>query len=236
MSTIDQPRKSIEPSLIAGQRLDQPNFHERYSAMPPETRAELVDGVVYMPSPLLFDHGFIDTVVSYWLAHFMRFTPGTRTPSNATVKLDRLSEVQPDTMLWIPAELGGRVTIDDGGYIRGIPELIVEIARSSRAFDLGPKKTVYELAGVLEYLVIELDPNRVHWFIRRDDRFENLDPGADGIHRSEVFPGLWLDSQALYAEDLDQLIEVLERGLATPEHSEFADRLSLARRDKPTGR
>ncbi len=229
MSTIDEPRTKTLPPLIAGQRLDQPTFHERYEAMPPETRAELVGGVVYMPSPLRYDHGDTDKAVSYCLGHYMRFTRGVRSPNNATVKLDRAGEVQPDTQLRIPAELGGQTTIDEGGYIRGAPELIVEIARSSRAFDLGAKKADYERAGVQEYVVVELDPDQIHWFIRRGDRFEEWPPGPDGVYRSEIFPGLWLDPAALYSEDLDRLIEVLDQGLATPAHAAFLARLEEAR-------
>ena len=108
------------------------------------------------------------------------------------------------------------------------PELVVEIARSSRAYDLGAKKADYERAGVLEYVVVELEPDRVHWFVRRDDRFEGLTPGPDGIFRSEVFPGLWLDPEALYRGDLVRLIGVLEQGLAMPDHAAFAERLANA--------
>jgi Uma2 family endonuclease len=235
MSTVDQPRKAALPFLIAGQRLDQPTFHERYAAMPPETRAELVGGIVYMPSPLRLDHGVRDIQVSYWLSHYNRYSRGLHSANNATVKLDEFGEVQPDSMLFMPSEVGGRVTIDEGGYLNGAPELIVEIARSSRTFDLGPKKADYERTGVLEYLVIELDPDQVHWFIRRDDRFEDLASGPDGVYRSEAFPGLWLDPQALYAENLDRLIEVIEKGLATPEHAAFVARLAEEELQKRSG-
>jgi len=230
MSTVDQPRKTAPPLLVAGQRLDQPTFHDRYAAMPPETRAELVGGLVYMPSPLRDDHGEVEKNISGWLFQYKRFTRGVRSPNNATVKLDKLGEVQPDTLMWLPFALGGRATLDEAGYITGAPELIVEIARSSRAYDLGAKKADYERAGVIEYLVLELDPNQAHWFIRRDNRFEDLLPGPDGIHRSEVFPGLWLDSEALYAENLDRLVEVLEQGLATTEHAAFAATLAARQR------
>ena len=107
----------------------------------------------------------------------------------------------------------------------GGPELVVEIARSSRHYDLNAKKADYERAGVREYLVIELDPDRIHWFVRRRNRFRKLRPGPDGIDRSEVFPGLWLDPEAFHAQDLDRLIEVLEQGLATAEHAAFAAEL-----------
>ncbi len=82
---------------------------------------------------------------------------------------------------------------------------------------------------MLEYLVVELDPNRIHWFIHRGERFGQLRPGPDGIYRSKAFPGLWLDPEALFAQDLDRLIEVLDQGLATPEHSAFVQKLAAAR-------
>jgi hypothetical protein len=225
MSTVDQPRKAALPLLISGQRLDQPTFHERYEAMPPETRAELVGGVVYMPSPMRGDHGETEHTLGGWLFHYQLKTPGVKGASGATIKLNQEGEPQPDRLLFIARELGGQLAVDSEGYFLGAPELIVEISRSSRAYDLGSKKADSERAGVLEYPVVELDPDRIHWFIHRDDRFEDLPPGTDGIYRSEVFPGLWLDPHALYAEDLDRLIEVLDQGIATPEHTAFIARL-----------
>jgi Uma2 family endonuclease len=231
MSTAERtrPPKTLPP-LVAGQHLDQPTFHDRYEAMPPETRAELVDGVVYMPSPLGYDHCEEDSDFGGWLFYYKVFTPGVCSPLNATVKLYAKGEPQPDCQLFIPVELGGQVRIDEDRYVTGAPELIAEISRSSRHFDLTKKKDDYERAGVREYVVVELDPDRIHWFIRRGDRFEELFAGPDGIYRSEVFPGLWLDPVALYAEDRMRLIRVLEQGLATPEHAAFAARLAEARR------
>ena len=99
---------------------------------------------------------------------------------------------------------------------------------------MNTKKADYERAGVLEYVVVELDPDSVHWFILRGDHFEDLLPGPDGIYRSEVFPGLWLDASALFAEDRQRLITVLEQGLATPEHAAFAAKLAAAREGRTT--
>jgi Uma2 family endonuclease len=141
--------------------------------------------------------------------------------------LGAFGETQPDQILYIPEALGGLSRIVDG-YIAGPPELIVEVARSSRAFDLGKKKQDYERAGVPEYVVIELDPDRVHWFVLREGRYAEHPPGPDGVFRSEVFPGLWLDATAFYADDLEGLIATLDRGLATPEHAAFAARLAGA--------
>ncbi|HKM52792.1 MAG TPA: Uma2 family endonuclease [Isosphaeraceae bacterium] len=225
MSTIDEPRTTLPP-LSAGQRLDQPTFHDRYEAMPPETRAELVGGIVYMPSPMRSDHGFESRRVSGWLLHYELHTPGVWGADGLTVKLPPWFEPQPDCLLRIPAELGGQSWIDADGYLTGAPELVIEVARSSKAFDLGAKKVDYERAGVREYVVVAIKPDQVHWFIRRDDRFEPLLPGPDGVFRSEVFPGLWLDPQAFYAGNLKRLIEGLELGLASAEHTTFRARLA----------
>jgi Uma2 family endonuclease len=229
MSTVDRPRVAALPLLVPGQRLDQPTFHERYEAMPPETRAELVGGVVYMPSPMRTDHGKTSYLVAGWLCHYQLHTSGVEGADGATVKLDSEGEPQPDCQLFIPAELGGQSAIDEAGYMTGAPELIIEVARSSRTYDLGAKKADYERAGVREYLVVALDPDRIHWFIRRGDHFGDLDPGPDGVFRSQVFPGLWLDPVALYDNDLSRLIGVLDQGLGTPEHTAFAARLAEAR-------
>ena len=232
MSSVEKPPKPRAlPPLKAGQRLDRATFHERYEAMPADTKAELVGGVVHLPSPLSNDHGEHDNDVSGWLFHYKLATPGVGSPNNATVMLDELAEPQPDCQLRVPSELGGQTHLDEKGYITGPPELVAEIARSSRSFDLNQKKADYERAGVLEYLVVELDPNRIHWFMRHGNRFKKLLPGPDGIYRSNVFPGLWLDAAALFAEDRRRLIEVLNEGLATAEHANFVARLAKARRD-----
>jgi len=232
MSTVERAQSTkVLPPLKHGQHLDQPTFHERYEAMPEGTWAELVGGVVYMPSPLRTEHGEYDDDVAYWLVHYKRHTKGLRSGKNSTVILDVIGETQPDGHLRITQEWGGQTRIEKG-YIVGAPELVIEIARSSRSYDLNEKKGDYERTGVREYLVVELDPDRIHWFIRRGDHFEDLPPGAAGIYRSQVFPGLWLDPKALYAQDLDRLIEVLEQGLATPEHAAFAARLARARRKR----
>ena len=231
MSTTERREPVTMPPLVAGERLDRATFHERYEAMPPQTRAELIGGVVNMPSPLSLDHAWNNAPVALWLMHYQRFTKGVRTAINASTFLGEDAETHPDVLMMIPPEIGGR-TRRQGKYLAGGPELVVEIARSSRKIDLGPKYRDYERAGVLEYLVVALDPDEIHWFVRRDDRFVRLATGPDGLYRSEAFPGLWLDPQALFAEDLDGIITTLDVGLAIPEHAAFVARLAQAgRRD-----
>jgi hypothetical protein len=133
-------------------------------------------------------------------------------------------------------KLGGQTRVDEQGYLKGAPEMVVEVARSSRSYDLNQKKDDYERVGVREYVVVELKPDSVHWFIRRGKRFQVLRPDRGGIYRYEVFPGLWLDAEALFAEDLDRLMQVLNQGFATPEHADFAAKLAAAQaRTKAAG-
>jgi Uma2 family endonuclease len=229
MSTVDraQPTKTLPP-LVAGQHLDQPTFHERYEAMPPETRAELVGGVVFLTPPHRADYGEMTMTVSGWLFRYKMNTAGLR-GGNCTIKMDVLSEVEPECSLRIPASLGGRSWVDEDGYLCGAPELLVEVDDQSRDLDLVLKKYEYERIGIREYVFVGIHPQELLRFIRRGNHFEDWPPGQDGIYRSEVFPGLWLDPKALYAQDLDRLGEVLEQGVATPQHADFVARLARAR-------
>jgi Uma2 family endonuclease len=167
----------------------------------------------------------MDHYLSFWVVSYRRSTPGLASSANVTTQLGDDVETQPDSQLRIPEKLGGQTRIVDG-YVTGPPEFVIEIGKSSRSYDLGPKKDDYEKAGVLEYLFVGIEPDEVRWFVRREGRFQEMAAGEDGIYRSEVFPGLWLDPRALFAEDLNGLIAALERGLATPEHAAFVDWLA----------
>ena len=222
MSTIDG---HVLPPLVEGQRLDRATFHARYEAMPPDVRAELVEGIVSRLSPLGYGHGRLDADLALWAGHYRRKTPGIRAASKATTILDDANEVQSDRLLRVPAELGGSSRIVDG-FVSGPPELVIEVGLSSRSHDLGPKKRAYERAGVAEYLFVGAIPEEIRWFALRQDRYIELATDDRGIYRSEVFPGLWLDQSALFTEDLEAMIAALEIGLATPEHAAFVARLA----------
>jgi Uma2 family endonuclease len=216
-------------TLVAGQRLDQPTFHALYEAMPPGTRAELIDGVVYVPGPVGRAHGRAQVPVIVWLDYYAEHTPGVEVLDNATTILGWKSELQPDVMLRILPRCGGR-TRDSRGLVRGAPELVVEVAKATRYVDLGPKLTDYEQAGVLEYIVRALSPDEILWFELRQGALVERRIGGDGIYRSTVFPGLWLDPKALLKGDRRRLRAVLDRGCATPEHRTFVGRLAELRK------
>ena len=228
MSTATPVGRAATALLVAGDHLDQPEFHRRYEATPTGTNAELIDGVVSMPSPVSRDHGKAQMAVAAWLSDYVENTPGVEAFDNPTVILGRLSEPQPDFALLIRPESGGQ-TIDDPTYIRGAPELVIEVSKTTRYLDLGPKLNGYQQAGVPEYVVRALDPDDVLWFRRADAVFQRVAPDADGLYRSAIFPGLWLDPQALLSGDTRRLRQVVEQGAATPQHAAFVARLAEKR-------
>ena len=217
MSTATRP-------LIAGERMTRAEFHERYEAMPPGTIFELIGGKVHMASPLGQAHGKSSVLVTTWVGLYSIATPGVEAFDNASAALDGDSEVQPDVALRIEPGRGGQ-TRNLGAIIGGAPELIVEVADSSRRIDLGPKLLDYERAGALEYVVLGIDPAEVFWFTRQAGRLVRIRPDGDGLYRSRSFPGLWLDPVALLGRDGPALLAALQRGLATPEHAAFVAHL-----------
>jgi Uma2 family endonuclease len=219
------PRKTI-PALENGDHLDQPTFHERYLAMPPKFRAELVEGVVFVPSPLKMNHGEHHALAVTWLTTYRIATPGTRSSDNPTVILGPESEPQPDAVLLIERTYGGRAEIDEDDYIDGSPELILEVASSSEAYDMHEKLRDYERAGVLEYVVLLLREGSVRWFVLENEKYREWPISDDGLFRSRGFPGLWLDAEALLEVNGQRVLDALHRGLQDSSHALFVAELS----------
>ncbi|MGE3173804.1 MAG: Uma2 family endonuclease [Planctomycetota bacterium] len=211
------------PSLQPGDRLVRDEFERRYRATPGVKKAELLEGVVYMPSPARHDHGAPHTALAGWLAVYRAGTPGVDYGTDLTVRLDHDNEPQPDLLL--RRRDGGTSNVDADGYVAGPPELAIEVALSSVSYDLHQKKHVYRRAGVAEYLVVRVQDAVVDWFALRQGEYERLPVGGDGILRSAVFPGLWLDVDALLRCDDAQLHAVAAQGLATADHARFVDGL-----------
>ena len=213
------------PVLQDGDRLDRAEFERRYEAMP-GVKAELLDGVVYMASPATVIHSSPHANLVTWIGTYSAFTQGTDTGDNGTVRLLDDSEPQPDVHLRIAESCGGQSRIDEDNYVEGPPEWVGEVAYSSKTIDRRVKLPIYERAGILEYLIWNVEDAQIDWFILRGGRYEPLQVGADGIIRSETFPGLWLDVEAMTRRDMGSVLRVLHRGIDSPEHAYFMKRLS----------
>ena len=223
-------QKKDLPPLENGDRLDQKTFHARYEAMPSHVRAELIGGIVYMASPMKARHGRHGTPLIRWLGEFEEDTPGTEVLVGATTILADESEPEPDGSLLILPEYGGRQTWEEDGYIAGAPEFLGEIGYATESIDLHAKIDDYENAGVREYVVVALRMHKVFWFARRRGKFKEMSPAPDGIYRSDVFPGLWLDPAAMLRRDGKKLLAVLRKGLASPEHAAFVAKLAARKK------
>ncbi len=215
------------PPLYNGDRLTQAEFHRRYEAMPEGVKAELIGGVVYMASPLRRPHGTHHPRLSLVFGLYEAATPGVEVADNLTVILGRRAEPQPDLLLRVATECGGQSHYNENDYLVGAPELIAEIAHSSEAIDLGTKRRDYQRAGAQEYIVVSLRERKVRWFHFPSRR--ELRPDRQGVWRSKVFPGLWLDGPAFFARDSARLMAAVQQGVATPEHAAFVARLAAAR-------
>jgi Uma2 family endonuclease len=218
------------PPLENGDRLTRAEFERRYQAMPGFKKAELIEGVVHMPSPFRHKgHSKPHSQIVTWLGYYAVNTPGVESGDNGTTRLDPDNVPQPDALLMIQSECGGQSRISDDDYVEGAPELVAEVASSSVSYDLGDKLKVYRRNGVREYVIWRVLDREIDWFVHRNDRFEAILPGVDGILRSSVFPGLWLDPAALVRGDLTAVFGALQRGLESDDHREFVQRLEQAR-------
>ncbi|BAY24167.1 hypothetical protein NIES2100_39600 [Calothrix sp. NIES-2100] len=231
--TIIIPLSTLPP-LENGDKLTRAEFERRYHAMPEVKKAELIEGIVYMASPLrVTGHGEPHADIIIWLGLYKVATPGVKLADNSTVRLDADNEPQPDVCLRIAN--GGQTRVSDDDYIEGAPELIVEVAASSVSLDLHDKLKVYRRNQVQEYLVWRVYDGEFDWFKLQEGEYIQLTPNADGVICSQVFPGLWLDKAALLTGNLAKVLEVLQQGLASAEHQSFGEHLaSKGRGDEET--
>jgi Uma2 family endonuclease len=217
---------STLPPLENGDKLTRVEFERRYHAMPEVKKAELIEGIVYMASPLRFrSHGKPHAYIMTWLGLYESATPGVELGDNATVRLDADNEPQPDACLLITH--GGQTRVSDDDYIEGAPELVVEVAASSVSLDLHDKLKVYRRNQVQEYLVWRVYDAEFDWFKLQQGEYIQLVPNADGVIRSQIFPGLWLEKEALLSGNLARVLEVLQQGLTSAEHQSFVENLSM---------
>lgn len=212
-------RRSSPDLLEPGDRMSRPEFLRRYQQMPDRSDIQLVEGVVHMGSPVSAEgHGAPHSDLMAWLVVYKAHVPGLETGDNSTLHLDMENAPQPDCYLRIREEHGGQSTLRDG-YVTGPPELIAEVASSSVSYDLHDKKHAYQRNGVLEYIVWRTRDRAIDWFVLTNGRYETLPASEDGILKSQVFPGLWLDPAAMLSHDMKRVLSVLQMGLADRETS-----------------
>lgn len=237
-----RPSEACEriPPLRNGDHLSADEFMRRYNAMPHLKKAELIEGRVYIPSPdsdlPAWKHATMSSPVSYeghcsphyhlvgWFFLYQMATPGVRGGVDGTVLLDLKNRPQPDGFLFIEPRAGGQAQYSADDYIEGAPDLVAEVAYSTASVDMHEKLQAYQRNAAREYIVWRVENRSIDWFVFRENRYRPLEKSADGIFRSEVIPGLWLDPEAHINGDMTRLNAVLQQGLASPEHA-FVEQL-----------
>ena len=231
--SIAPPDQALIPPLERGDSLGAIEFLRRYEAMPEVKKAELIEGIVYMASPVSRAHSAPYSIIQTWLGLYSIRTPGAEVNGDATVRLGPKNVPQPDALLWILPECGGRARLDPKGYFSGPPELVVEVAVSSAAVDLHGKLRAYRRAGVREYLVWRPLERQFDWFVLDQNQYRSNAPASPGVLRSPHFPGLDLAVEALLDHDWGKVLDVLQTGLQTRAHAAFVAQLA-ARKAQPT--
>jgi Uma2 family endonuclease len=214
----------LRPALESGDRFTRAEFEARSLARPDLKQVELIEGVVYVAPPKgVRSHGLPAGMMLGWLGLYVAETPGLISASFTTVRLDDTNVAQPDALLAFERTADSKPRGDADDFFAGPPELIVEISASSASYDLHDKKQAYERNGVREYVVVIVEQQRVVWFELIAGRYQEQ-AAVEGIHRSRLFPGLWLDVAALFDNRFPRLLATLQSGLATPEHAAFVAR------------
>src|SRR6266487_3963424 len=184
----DRASSASEPLLEPGDRLTRDEFERRYERMPHIKKAELIEGTVYMPSPVRVKrHAQPHSQLGTWLGVYASETAGVGCFDNSTVRLDLDNEPQPDLVLMKLPEKGGQARISEDDYIEGAPELAVEIVGGSRAYDLHQKKGAYRRNGIREYIAWITGENRLLWWELRSGEYQEIAAQADGLLKSGVF-------------------------------------------------
>jgi len=228
LSQPQEIRKEIFiPPLENGDRLTREEFHRRYEAMPEKVKAELIKGVVYMSSPVrVRNHGEPHSLMMSCLGFYFLSTKGVKLLDNATFVANEEYEPQPDAVLRIDENHGGKSWINDRDYLEGAPELVVEIASSSASYDLHDKLEIYEQKGVQEYIVWRVLDNQIDWFGLEKGKYKKFVGDKQGIIESKVFAGLRLNVKAMLKDDLQKVLADLQKGLASSKYKSFIKQLS----------
>ena len=219
----------LTPPLHDGDRLTRDEFLRRWDAMPDLKHAELIDGVVHMAYPVSTPHGDFHMALAAWIWNYAATTPGCAGGLDATWLMSDLDVPQPDTALRILPQYGGQSRLERN-YAVGAPELIVEVSESSFVKDSGAKLRLYQRAGVREYIIARPGKRQVIWRELSEGAYREVAPEADGVVRSRVFPGMWLDTAANATGDWQDFIATAHRGRESAEHAAFVQKLAAGKR------
>jgi len=187
-------------------------FDEFLDWLTEETKADLIDGVIYMQSPPADVHERIFVfLIGILNAFVVRRKLGIVRGSHTTLKFSEANGTQPD-IVFISNARRDRV---HPYFMDGAPEVVVEIlSPTTRKLDRGKKMALYAKHGALEYWQIDPEGQAAEFFRNHNGAWLPLPVGDDEIFRSEVIPGFWLNTQWLFAEEELDILDIVMSILA----------------------
>jgi len=148
-------------------------------------------------------------------------TPGVQATTNTTIRLEGDNEPRLDVLLRLDEGHGGQTRIE-GKFLVGPPEVVAEVSSTITHHDLHDKFDLFEEIGVREYLVWRVWDAAIDWFVLAENgTYDRLSIDENGLFKSLVLPGLWLDSAAMVRGDMKRVLEALNQGIQSDEHRTF---------------
>jgi Uma2 family endonuclease len=189
--------------MVASSRVEvveRMTAEEFFRGAPEDRKAELIDGVMIMPSPPFDPHerlqNFLLTLLRVYVEELeLGEVRGSRTP--VELGIDQVPE--PD-VLFVAKQ---RAHIIQNKGILGAPDLVIEILSAGTAHrDRGRKFRAYERAGVGElWLIDPYGPTGTKFYHLRNGRFSLVRPDKNGILRSAVVSGFWINVNWLWPDE-----------------------------------
>jgi len=191
------------------ERGDKITYEEFLHSCDEDTLAEWVDGEVVMTSPASDRHqDLCDFLVTILRVYTEQRGLGLVRSAPFQMKTGpNLPGREPD-ILFVAKE---NVPRFKNVYLDGPADLIVEVVSpESRLRDRGEKLAEYEMGGVREYWVIDPGRQQADFSVLDEGgRYERRRPDAQGVYRSAVVPGFWINEQWFWSDPLPKALGVL---------------------------
>ena len=231
---MTDPRSGTDPNQSAtppgppvdGDCLSVNEFLRRYLPYRRHLKAELINGLVSLNRGVRADlEDLSNSVIQSWVRSYAGLTPGTRMDVNTIVILAWDTVPQPNIVLRVLSENGGKSRMTDGGTLKDAPELMVDFTTSHQTFDIRDKLGAFRRHGVAEYLVWWANDQKLDWFCLEQGKYALNLPDSNGVLTSPSFPGLRLNLSALLNRNSAAVMATLRRSLESSEHAGFVARL-----------
>ena len=201
--------------------------------MPDSLKAELIEGTVYLMSPPVSnEHSEPHFDLIFWLGLYCFASVGVAGADNGilrstwTMSRSLMHFFESSLNLADSRARAPTTTLRDARTGCGNRREQCKLRPSRKTERLSPQRS-----SRIRCLACVRQGNRLVHFC--DGTYEHLEPGADGVLRSRVFPGLALDATAFLNGDMARVNTVMQESLKSPEHAAFVERLKAMR--SPSG-